>query len=68
MLQSLPLANAEGLIRAIASLISAVAWPAVIAVLLLRFGPPLGRFLASRGDSFFRRLDKVALQAAGFLQ
>ncbi len=65
MLQSLPIASTEGLIYAIASLISAVAWPVVIAVLLLRFGPPLGRFLASRGDSFFTRLDKVALQAAG---
>jgi CheY-like chemotaxis protein len=64
MLQ-LPIASTEDLIRSIASLISAIAWPAVIAILLLRFGPPLGRFFASRGDSFLQRLDKVALEAAG---
>jgi len=61
----LPIAAAAELIRSIASLISAVAWPVVVAALLLRFGPPLGRFVAKRGDTFLRRVDKVALEAAG---
>src|ERR1035438_8648566 len=64
-LQPLPIASAEELIRSIASLISAIAWPVVIAILLLRFGPPVGRFFASRGDSFLQRVDKVALEGAG---
>jgi PleD family two-component response regulator len=63
--QLLPIANAQELIRSVASLIGAIAWPAVIALLVLRFGPPMGRFFVSHGDSFFRRLDKVALEAAG---
>src|SRR5690242_11140499 len=58
-------ASASDLIRAIASLISAIAWPVVVFILLLRFGPPLGRFFNERSGGFFSRLDKLSLEAAG---
>ena len=59
------LASASDLINSIASLISAIAWPIVVIILLLRFGPPLARFFADRSGAFFSRLDKVSLEAAG---
>jgi CheY-like chemotaxis protein len=60
-----PLATSSDLINSIANLIGAIAWPLIVIVLLLRFGPPVGRFVAARGGPFFSRLDKLSLEAAG---
>jgi CheY-like chemotaxis protein len=56
------LASASDLISSIASLISAIAWPVVAAIVLMRFGPQLGRFVSSR----ISHIDKLSLEAAGF--
>jgi len=64
-LKGLPLASASELINSIANLIGSIAWPLVVVFLLLRFGPPVGRFLAARAGPFFSRLDKFSLEAAG---
>ena len=65
MFEAPPLADANELIRSIAALVSAVAWPLVVGVLLLRFGPRLGHFFAAVTGPFFSRLDKLSLEAAG---
>jgi CheY-like chemotaxis protein len=65
MLGTLPVAAASDMVSSIAALVSAIAWPVVFVVVFLRFGPPLGRFLADHSDSFFSRLDKLSLEGAG---
>src|SRR4051794_15185541 len=62
-LLDLPIAASADLIRAIASLISSIAWPLVALLVLLRFGPQLGRWVR---EKFPNELDRVEVQAGAF--